>query len=794
MPLKKLLFKSGVNRENTRYTSENGWYDGDKIRFRQGTPEKIGGWVRISSNTFKGICRSLWNWITLSGLNLLGVGTNLKFYIENGGAYYDITPIRDSVTLTNLFDITSTSAVVFVTDTNGGYYNGDFVTFYGGSAAGNLTILGEYQITIIDSTHYTINMGSEVTITIANPATLTSQFKLANDTPVVLTTTGALPYPFTPNVIYYVVNTSGYTFQLAATIGGAALSTFGSSQSGVHTATPKATSTAAGVGGTVQAVYQINTGSDIQVPLAGWGAGFWGSGYWGIGTTNPLPLRLWSQSNFGQNLVFGPRGGPMYYWDAIIGTAGFPITITIATPGVITGATLAAGTAIALTTNGALPTGLLPGVIYYVVNNASNAFSLSVILGGSPINTTGTQSGSHRISARGIAVSELTSLGLLLQENGSDLLQEDGSFILTGNSSSVPLQQNYILISDTSRFVFNFGCNAYLDTVFDPMLIRWSDQESVTEWAPQSTNQAGSLRLSHGSEIITAIQSRQEIVVFTDSSVYSLQYLGPPLVWGSQLLGDNISIVSQNSASLASGKVFWMGVDKFYKYDGTVQTLRCDLRQYIYNNINRSQFQQVVSGTNEGFNEVWWFYCSEVSDVVDKYVVYNYLEDIWYYGQMGRTAWLDSGLRLYPIAATYSNNIVTHENGVDDGIGNSLVPIEAYITSAEFDLDDGHNFVFVWRVLPDITFRGSNAANPTATMYLQPLKNSGSGYTTPPSVGGYASHSVTRTAVIPIEAFTGQIFTRARGRQFSMELRSTELGIQWQLGSPRLDIRPDGRR
>ena len=770
MPLKKLLFKAGVNRENTRYTSENGWYDGDKIRFRQGTPEKLGGWVRISANTFKGICRSLWNWVTLAGLNLIGVGTNLKFYIENGGAYYDITPIRASVTLTNPFDITTNSPIVFVTDANGGFYNNDYVTFYGSSAAGNLTILGEYQISVIDQTHYTINMGSEVTITIANPAVLTSQFKLANDTPVVLTTTGLLPYPFTPNVIYYVVNTSGYTFQLAATIGGTALSTFGSSQSGVHTATPKATSTAAGVGGTVQAVYQINTGSTIQVPLTGWGAGFWGSGYWGIGTTNPLPLRLWSQNNFGQNLIYGPRGGPMYYWDAAVGVNGFAATITNANPGVVTGAALPAGTAITLTTTGTLPNNLLPGVTYYVINPVSNTFNLATTPGGSAIDTTGTQSGVHRVVSRGIPVSALAG------------------------ASAVPLEQNYLLISDASRFVFAFGCNPYLDTVFDPMQIRWSDQESVTEWAPAATNQAGSIRLSHGSEIITAIQSRQEIVVLTDSSVYSLQYVGAPLVWSSQLLGDNISIVSQNAASLASGTVFWMGVDKFYKYDGRVQTLRCDLRQYIYSDINRNQFQQIVSGTNEGFNEVWWFYCSGGSSVIDRYVVYNYLEDIWYYGQLGRTAWLDSGLRSYPIGATYSNNLVNHELGVDDGTGDSLVPIESYITSAEFDLDDGHDFVFVWRILPDLTFRGSDAQSPKATMYLKPLKNSGSGYTTPPSVGGYASHSVDRIAVIPIESFTGQIFTRARGRQFAMELRSTDLGVQWQLGSPRLDIRPDGRR
>jgi hypothetical protein len=276
--------------------------------------------------------------------------------------------------------------------------------------------------------------------------------------------------------------------------------------------------------------------------------------------------------------------------------------------------------------------------------------------------------------------------------------------------------------------------------------------------------------------------------------VYALQYLGPPAVWGATLLGDNTSIVSQNAAIVASGVTFWMGVDKFYKYDGRVQTLRCDLRQHIFSDINKDQYSQVFSGTNEGFNEVWWFYCSADSTVVDKYAIYNYLEDIWYYGEMSRTAWLDSGLRDYPIAATYLKNIVNHELGVDDNSTATSTAITATITSAEFDLDDGHNFMFLWRVLPDITFRGSEAASPTARMYMQPLKNSGSGYTTPPSVGGEDNKPITRTAVLPIEAFTGQIFTRVRARQMSVKVESTELGVTWQLGAPRLDLRPDGRR
>jgi hypothetical protein len=326
------------------------------------------------------------------------------------------------------------------------------------------------------------------------------------------------------------------------------------------------------------------------------------------------------------------------------------------------------------------------------------------------------------------------------------------------------------------------------------MLIRWSDQEDPFNWSPAATNQAGSLRLSHGSKIVTAMQARQEVLVWTDSSVYSLQYQGAPSVWGAQLLGDSTSIASQSASAYASNVAYWMGIDKFYKYDGRVQTMRCDLRQYVFQDINKEQFSQVISGTNEAFNEVWWFYCSASSTVIDKYVVYNYLEDVWYFGTMGRTAWIDSGLNNYPIAATYSKNLVYHEFGNDDLTTEVPTPIASYITSSEFDLDDGHKFAFIWRVLPDITFRGSDAESPKVTMYLYPLKNSGSGYNDPPSVSGSNNAEVTRTAVLPIEQFTGQIYTRVRGRQLAMKISSSDLGVAWQLGAPRVDMRPDGRR
>jgi len=636
MPLKKILFRPGVSRENTRYLSENvgptgvngaysaGWYDCDKVRFRSGTPEKIGGWERISSNSFLGICRSMWNWVTLGGANLLGVGTNLKFYIENGGSYYDITPIRTTVTINNNpFVATLGSSVVTVTDTAHDCFTGDFVTFSGAvGLGGNITagvLNREYQVTVVNSNSYTI----------------------------------------TVSVVANAADVSG----------------------------------SPGGGASVVAAYQINTGYEYAVPLVGWGAGGWGTGPWGTGTSSLETLRLWSQFNFGEDLVFGPRCGGIYYWDSSVGTG-------------------------------------------------TRAVNLTTLLG----------------------------------------------------ASDVPTVQSCLLVSDVSRFVLAFGCNDYGSADQNLMLIRWSDQESAVNWTPAATNQAGSLQLSRGSEIITAIQSRQEVVVFTDNAVYALQYLGAPAVWGATLLGDNTSIVGQNAVTIASGVTFWMGVDKFYKYDGRVQTLRCDLRQYIFSDLDKDQYSQVFAGTNEGFNEVWWFYCSAGSTVVDKYAIYNYLEDIWYYGNMSRTAWLDSGLRDYPIAATYLNNIVNHESGVDDNSTAVPTPIAATITSAEFDLDDGHNFMFLWRVLPDITFRGSEAASPTARMYMQPLKNSGSGYTTPPSVGGENNRPITRTAVLPIEQYTGQIFTRVRARQMSVKVESTDLGVTWQLGAPRLDLRADGRR
>ena len=717
MALKKLALKPGVNRENTRYYNESGWYDCDKVRFRQGTPEKIGGWSQYSNLTFLGVCRSLWNWVTLAGESLISAGTSLKFYINQGGVFYDITPIRKITRpmlglsgTGNPFTAVNGSRIITVYDAAHGCTSGSFVTFNGATGlGGNITaavLNQEYQLTVLDLNTYTITT----------------------------------------------------------------------------TPTANATDAAGSPGGGANAVatYQINVATEVQTPFTGWGGGGWGIGAWGTNRITGAPIQLWSQSNFGEDLIFAPLGGTIYYWNANIGLPGQEFTVTIAVPGVLTFASdhgLVVGDALQLVTTGALPTGLLPNTTYYVTATSftSTTITLAATFGGAAITTTGTQSGFHSLSVRGIALSSL------------------------GGASDVPTVQNLIYVSDASRFVFAFGCNDYGSTVQDPMLIRWSDQESATNWTPSATNQAGSIRLSHGSKIIAAIQTRQEIVVWTDSAVYSLQYQGSPVVWSVQLLGDNISILGPNAVAQASGIVYWMGVDKFYMYDGRIQTLNCDLRKFIYQDINLSQNLQVFASTNEGFNEVWFFYCSRDSLEIDKYVVYNYIETnanggkgVWYYGNMGRTAWLDSGIQDYPIAATYNGYIVQHEYGVDDNETTTPTPIVAYISSSEFDIDDGDKFGFVWRMLPDLTFAGSSEdVTPQVTLTLYPMQNSGSG------TGVAVSADVdklTGASYVVTEGFTGQVNTRVRGRQIIFKAESDTLGTAWQLGATRIDIKPDGRR
>ena len=624
MPLKKVMMAPGVFREGTRYAAEGRWYDCDKIRFRSGNPEKIGGWQQVTNDQFLGICRSLWSWATNTGVKYVGLGTNLKYYIAlaGGGTYNDVTPIRKTVSpmlgpnppgTGNPFAGNGTTTVT-VTDVAHGGSTGDFATFSGATGTYASTFNAEFQITVVDNNTYTITTSSSIA---------------------------------------------------AGSYGGAA----------------------------VVAAYQINVGDEIQTTLTGWGAGGWGLGGWGVGATSTTQIRIWNHYNFGEDLVFGPKDGPMYYWDFTGGTG-----------------------------------------------------------------------------ARGVALNSLSG------------------------ASDVPTVQTLLMVSDTSRFVLAFGCNDYGSADQDKMLIRWSDQESAVNWTPAATNQAGSLRLSHGSAIEAVAQVRQEILVWTDTALYSLQYLGPPIVWGSQILADNVSMMSDRAWATAAGATYWMGYEKFYVYDGRVQNLVCDLRQYIFSDFNFTQQQQVFASTNEQFNEIWWFYCSASSNTVDRYVIYNYAEKVWYYGNMARTAWIDTSIVSdVPMAADYNRRLLYHETGVDDNATTTTQPIDAYITSSQFDIDDGHNFGFIWRVLPDVNFTGSTVTNPSMTLALLPLQNSGSGYNNPTSVAGSDNSPIIRSATVPVEQFTQQANIRVRGRQMSIKASSNGIGTQWQLGATRIDIRPDGR-
>lgn len=646
MPLQKLLLRPGVNRESTTLANEGTWFEMDKVRFRSGYPEKLGGWTKDSgvpltglmppTGSYWGVARSLWNWVTLAGYNLLGVGTNLKYYIQSsvGGTFYDITPIRDTNTVgSNAFTTVNGSTTVTVNDAAHGADTGDFVTISGVAGAVNgipaSALNQEFRITVINTATYTI--------TVSAPATSSG-------------TTGSATF-----------------------------------------------------------AYQLSVGPEIFTVATGWGAGGWGGVTgsltptgWGESAANGFgnQIRLWSQDNYGQDIVLNPRGGGIYLWK---------------------------------------------------VNANPLVYDRAVLL--SP-----TSPAPYTTDA------------------------------------DCPTVANAVAVSDSSRFVIAFGCNDYGSAVQDPLLVRWSDQEAYATWTPAITNQAGSYRLSIGSSIVAHLQARQEILVWTEAALFSMQYLGPPYVWGFQVLGDSISIAGPNAAATAANITYWMGLDKFYMYSGRVETLACPLRQYIFGNINLQQQYQFFAGTNEGFNEVWWFYCSANSTVIDRYVIYNHLERIWSYGNLERTAWLDTALREHPTAAGYGGQIIYHEDGVDDGTTSPASPISSFIQSADANIGDGHNYGFVWRMIPDITFDGSTVDKPSVTMTLKPRQNPGSNYSAAasPTVASTQDYSGQRNYTV--QQFTEIVYVRVRGRQMAFRISSEDLGVQWQLGVPSLDIRPDGRR
>ncbi len=711
MPLQKLQLRPGVNREGTTLANEGGWFECDKIRFRSGYPQKLGGWQPISSNTYLGIARTLWNWVTLRGYNLLGLGTNVKYYIESGGVYNDITPIRATETLTNPFTTTIGSTTVTVDDIANGAIDGDYVTFSGASAVGGLTLNGEYRITYINSDQYTITASSAATSSATGGGTVTATYQLNIGQAVFGYATGwgaglwgGIILGAQQTTLSANLSSTNTTITVTSTTGfsNATGTVLIDQELAKYTGNTATTFTGAtrGSNGTIATSHSNGTIVYNANSYTGWGQ----SAASGI----PQQLRLWSETNYGDYLIINPRGGALYMWVPAYTGGGNLLFSTPAT---------------------------------------------------------------------------------LLSNTSSGLYQTD---------ASCPSVCNFVMVSDSSRFVITFGVNDYNETSQDPMLIRWSDQENYQVWTPAITNQAGSFRLSSGSAIVTAQQTRQEILVFTDSAVFSMQYLGPPLVWGFNILSDNISIASPNAVATANNITYWMGVDKFYAYTGRVETLPCSLRQYVFGDINLDQQDQFFSGTNEGYSEVWWFYCSAGSNVIDRYVIYNYLDQVWYYGNLGRTAWLDSPLRENPMAATYSHTVVFHESGNDDiEVNGTVLPINAYIQSSDFDIGDGHNYGFVWRMIPDITFDGSSTPTPDkpqVTFSLRPRQNPGAPYATAANASVTSMQSYASVRNYTVQEFTEIVYTRLRGRQMAFKIESNQLGCQWQLGAPRIDVRPDGRR
>ena len=639
MALSKLQFRPGVNREVTSYTNEGGWFDIDHVRFQKGFPEKIGGWQKSSSNSFLGTCRALHPWVSLDRDKYIGVGTHLKYYIDEGGFYNDMTPIRLTTAAGDVtFAATNGSYTITVTDASHGAVVNDFVTFSGAaSLGGNITaavLNQEYQITeVVDNNSYKIDAR-------------------AANTPI------------------YDITVDGQLTPTYVTANG--------SDSGNG-------------GGSVVGAYQINTGLDITVSGAGWGAGTWSRGTWGSASTDPIvsnTIRLWSHDNFGEDLLINVRDGGIYYWDQ-----------------------------------------------------------------------TGT------VNTRAV---DITSLA---------------------GGQSVPTVAKQVMVSDRDRHVLAFGCDTEANPgVQDPLAIRFSDQESLTDWQTTSTNTAGELRLGSGSEIVTAVETRQQVLVFTDTTLYAMQFLGPPFTFGVTALSENITIAGPNAAIAVDDTVFWMGRSEFYIYSGAVQRLPCTVRDFVFSDINEGELAKITVGSNTEHSELWWFYPSLNSGEVDRYVVYNYTEQVWYYGSFARTAWVDRGIFDFPFAANTDGYIYEHEIGFDDGTTDPETPIVAYIQSSPMDIGDGEQFMLLRKMIPDVDFKSSTAVIPDVNITLD-VKNAPDGTYLVSQTDAFV-----KTQSVPVDSRTEQLYFRLRGRQMRFKIQSNDTGVTWRLGSPRLDLRPDGRR
>ena len=619
MPLLKLQFRPGIVRDVTSYTNEGGWVDGDKVRFRAGFPETIGGWERASNAQFLGVCRALINWTTLTGSNLVGIGTNLKYYSKRGGTLFDITPIRSTTAAGDVtFAASDGSDVLVVSDVDHGARLNDFVTFSGAaSLGGNVTdtvLNAEHQITdIIDADSY------EITLSVVADASDTGD-------------------------------------------GGAS----------------------------VVGEYQINTGLAVSFRGDGWGAGAWSEGGWSAAADTTIPgesLRLWSHTTFGQNLIINPRGSGLYYYDIDLG-----------------------------------------------------------------------------LSARAVNIADLM---------GAD---------------EVPVECNIVRLSEQDRHVLAFGCTPLGGGDLDPLLIRFSSQEDFLDWNPSPTNTAGDLRISSGNQIIAVEQTSQQMVVLTDTSVHTVQFIGPPFTFGLREVASGVSSAGPNCAIAANDSVYWMGLGEFYVYNGTVQVIPCPIKEYVFDlTFDQERRDLVFAAHNSSFSEIWWFYPCTVSGDCTRYAVYDYAQNVWSYGTLPRTAWVDRGTSLKPIAAGLDGYLYSHESGINDGSQNPPAPIAAYVQSSPVDLGEGDQFMFINRMIPDLTFRNS-VNSPIATITLTAQNFPGGAFF------GDQPNPVARTAVLPVEQFTQQNFLRLRGRAVSLKIESNQVGTAWRLGSPRVEARTDGRR
>ena len=628
MPYATFKLKPGVNREGTAFSAQGGWFDSNLVRFRKSFPEKIGGWEKEQTATYLGTARSLHAWVSLATTKYLSLGTTLKYYVKEGDNFYDVTPIRATTSAGDVtFSAANGDATITVADTSHGASKNDFVTFSGAATLGGL-----------------------ITATVLN-----QEYEIAT-----------------------IVDANSYTIEAKDTDG--------------DTVTANASDSGNG-GSSVVGAYQINVGLDDYVSGSGYGAGMWGDGTYGDASALAFnnQLRLWTQDNFGEDLIINPRAGGIFYWTENNGTS--------------------------------------------------------------------------------VRAKSLTELGANLP----------------------PTLALQTLVSDVDRHVICLGADP-LDgagvartSAIDPMFICWCDQENINEWEPTYNNTAGSLRLSAGTQIVGGLRSRQETLIWTDDALYSMQFIGPPYTFGVNLINSGVGMVAPKACVNTPAGVYWMDRSGFYNYNGSVSRVPCSVHSYVFDDFNQGQSFKVFGYLNRQFNEVGWFYPSGSSTEIDRYVTYNYQEQVWYYGQLTRFAWLDEGVQPYPRATgtDTSNYVYKHETGNDaDG-----TPMDnVYIESADFSLDGiGNNYTQVQSAIPDVRFLGDGGSDQVVNFVLK--------------TRNYPNESLTTKSTSQVTQSTQKVDLRGRARQAVVRLESDDdattgerLGVGWRLGDMRLSTRPDGRR